>query len=217
MRTTRHATALALVLAASIAACNSAAAPTEPSLEPSVPAAPSASLVSEAPVISAEPSPTSVEPSAASSASAEASASPGSGAAAACTGSDANRDFFAEAAQALDWAVYCPVLPAGWFVDTGEYTLRNGGLLHIEYKGPAGARLEVTERGPCDVADRCAPEGQVLGDAAFGDRPASLVAAEDDHLVIATADESGEWWAAGLGLEPGTFTEIVADFALVSD
>jgi hypothetical protein len=133
-----------------------------------------------------------------------------------CTGTADNRSFFADAAAALSFDVYCPVLPAGWFVDTGEYLLRNGGMLHVEYKGPGGARLDVTESGPCLSSDGCVPEGQELGDASFGGRPGTLIGAEDDYLVVASSDESGQWMASGIGLGRDMFAEIVADFVLVS-
>src|SRR2546426_150436 len=79
--------------------------------------------------------PPAVEPSA--------SASGGPGPAGACSGSAENRDFYRAAASALSWTVYCAVLPAGWFVDSGQYRHAGGGCVRIAYTGPGGPRLEV--------------------------------------------------------------------------
>ena len=135
----------------------------------------------------------------------------------ACTGSDANRDFYAAAAGALDWAVYCPVLSSGWFVNTGEYTLRDGGRLTIEYKGPAGARFALDERGACPSADGCAPAGSEVGPAAFGDRAGTLVALDDGRLAVFAADATGTWLATGSGLEQDAFSRFAGDLVEVSD
>ena len=52
-----------------------------------------------------------------------------SGSAAACAGSDDNRAFYANAAGAVDWPVYCPVLPAGWFVGTVQAKMPVNGAM----------------------------------------------------------------------------------------
>ena len=87
-------------------------------------------------------------------------------AAAECSGSDANRDFFASVAGSVDWAVYCPVLPSGWFVESGQYRLAGGSWLEIAYRGPGGTRIELRQGAPCSI-DGCVPTGTDLG-AALG-------------------------------------------------
>ena len=67
-------------------------------------------------------------------------------AAAACTGSDDNRVFYAGVADAVAWDVYCPVLPTGWFVETGTFTASRGGKMEISYKGPGGRRIAIRRR-----------------------------------------------------------------------
>ena len=57
-------------------------------------------------------------------------ASPATGSAAACAGNDDNRKFFASIAATVEWPVYCPVLPVGWFA-SGQYRLAGGGWLEI--------------------------------------------------------------------------------------
>jgi hypothetical protein len=138
------------------------------------------------------------------------------GSAADCSGSENNREFYASAAQALSFDVYCPVLPAGWFVEHGEYHLRNGGILQISYKGPSGRSLELVERGPCVEGDDCMPSGTEEGDVAFGSRPATIVALDDGRLaVVAEAVTDGSWWIIGSGLDEQALTEIAADLVLI--
>jgi hypothetical protein len=143
--------------------------------------------------------------------------SSGTGQAATCTGSDANRDFYADAAAALDWAVYCPVLPTGWFVNTGEYTLRDGGRLTIAYKGPGGAQFALDQRDACASADGCAPAGSEVEPAMFGDRSGTLLALDGGRLAVFAADPSGTWLATGSGLEQSDFIGLAADLVEVSD
>ena len=72
-------------------------------------------------------------------------ASPSAGPASACSGTAENKDFYAAAAAAVQWTVYCPVLPKGWFVVTGRYRLAGGGRLEISYRGPSGASFTLRE------------------------------------------------------------------------
>jgi hypothetical protein len=140
----------------------------------------------------------------------------GRGSAADCSGTDNNRDFFADAANALDFDVYCPVLPRGWFVETGEYQLRNGGLLRISYRGPGGTGIDLLERGPCEAGDDCMPSGTEEGEASIGSRPATVIALDDGGLmVVAQATGEGIWSVTGTGLDEAALTRIAADLVLV--
>jgi hypothetical protein len=168
---------------------------------------PSVQITSE-PAESTSPSP---------EAAASGDASPDvAGSADACSGTDNNRDFFADAAAALDFDVYCPALPRGWFVDTGEYQLRNGGMLAITYHGPGGAVIDLLESGPCQEGDDCMPAGTEEGKAAFGDRPATIVAFDDGRLmVVAESVPDGQWSITATGLDEATLTAIAKDLVLV--
>lgn len=137
---------------------------------------------------SGEPSPGS---SPASSPGASAEASPGASAsptAAGCSGSDANREFFAEAAEALAFETYCAVLPSGWSLVSGGYRGASGGRLEISYKGPGGATL-LLRQGPAACADdpACPPTGTDLGEATYGDRPGALLQTDAGFAVDASA------------------------------
>jgi hypothetical protein len=205
------------LVAVLLVACNDTAAPT-----PSNPAA-SASAVAPAtePATSEEP-PASEEPSSPTETASppvdepSSSASTEPGAAAACSGSDKNRDFFRAAASALSWTVYCAVLPAGWFVDTGQYRQAGGGWVEIAYRGPGGARLELHEGAFCAEGDGCVPPGTELGDAPFGDRTGTLVALDDGGFaLVVDRGEKISWLAIGTGLDEATFRMIAAALAPV--
>jgi hypothetical protein len=178
--------------------------PAEPSFaaEPSVPAEPSVEPVATpSPSSAADPSP---------------SESAGSGAAEACSGSDDNRLFFADAAVVLNWTVYCAVLPSGWFVDTGGYRRAGGGRLEIAYRGPDGARVELREGAFCADGTGCVPSGTESGDAAFGDKTGTLIATDDGGwAVVVERDAAISWLAVGTGINEDTFRSITSALAAV--
>lgn len=141
----------------------------------------------------------------------------GSTSAADCSGSDQNRSFFADAAAALPWAVYCPVVPDTWFVETGSFRLGDGGTLRIAYKGPDGARLELREGAICPDPSTCQPSGQEMGPTAFGDRQGTLIALEGGgHAVIVDPGAPVSWLAIGANLDEPTFRGLAAAVHLVA-
>lgn len=180
MRANRHPPAVAACVVLLIAALSGACGGTDVTASPSDsgPTGTTAAAPTDAPPTASEPPPpppsapaeteAPTETPVAASEDPASSPSDGPGSAAACSGSDNNRDFFADAAENLAFDVYCPVLPRGWFVDTGEYSLRNGGMLAITYHGPGGAVIDLLESGPCQEGDDCMPAGTEEGDAAFG-------------------------------------------------
>ena len=131
-----------------------------------------------------------------------------------CTGSDDNRDFFADAAANLKWTVYCAVLPTGWVVDVGGYRLANGGKLEIAYRNRSGARIELHEGAFCTNAGGCVPAGSDEGEAAFGDVTGRLIAVSDGSWALSVeGDEPISWLAIGSGMDEDTFraaTEALA-------
>jgi hypothetical protein len=143
---------------------------------------------------------------------------PGS-AAAACSGSHDNRVFFAAIAGQVTWTVYCAVLPAGWFVDTGSFSLRDGGRMEITYKGPNGARFTLDEGNVCTAgASACGPRNSDLGAARFGDRSGSLVTTDGSGGLALYIDPGGfpAWTALGTGLDQPTFTSFAASLVPVA-
>jgi hypothetical protein len=145
------------------------------------------------------------------------SASAGAGPAGACSGSAENRDFYRAAASALSWTVYCAVLPAGWFVDSGQYRQASGGWVQIAYRGPGGARFELHEGAFCTASDGCVPSGTESGDAPFGDKTGTFVGLDDGGwAVVVDRGEKISWLAVGTGLDEAAFRAVVAALAVVS-
>lgn len=143
--------------------------------------------------------------------------STGGGPAAACAGSDENRDFFASVAAAVDWAVYCPVLGRGWFVEAGQYRLAGGGWMEIAYAGPSGARLDIRQGAAC-ATEGCVPSGAEAGEAAFGDRTGTLLILDGERsAVVVDPGETPSWTIVGSGLDQAAFAAIAADLARVGN
>lgn len=144
--------------------------------------------------------------------------SPGS--AAACSGNDDNRAFYVGVAGAVAWDVYCPVLAAGWFVDTGSFRLSGGGRMDISYRGPGGQRIEIRQGAFCDDASGCPPSGSDVGPARFGDRAARLYetgATPGTPIVFAAGGGSIGWEAVGIGMDGTTLAAYTAAFAKVGE
>jgi hypothetical protein len=211
---------LLLLVPALLGACISSAAPPAPSpvvssLAP-VTAPPSQSVAPSSEAPSTEPTET---PPSTPAATDEATATPdaaspspsGSGSAATaegCSGNDDNRTFFADAATAYDWPVYCAVLPAHWFVDVGS---RKSGKLEISYKGPDGARFELHEGAFCAVGADCVPAGSEAGSVTFGDRMTTLIHAYDGSRAAAVdRGKKISWMAVGVNLDDATFGAFLA-------
>jgi hypothetical protein len=130
-----------------------------------------------------------------------------------CTGTDDNRTFYATAATNLDWPVYCPALPARWFVSTGSYSGGGGGRLVIDYKGPGGATLSVQQGAFCEDGDGCVGSGSDVGAAAFGDQTGTLVSLDDGGFaIVVDRGANPSWLAIGTGLDEATFRGFAAAF-----
>ncbi len=172
----------------------------------------------DAPSDSAEPTQTPTdEPSDEPSTEPSTEPSPsGAGAADACTGTPENQDFYAHVAAAVDWSVYCPALPRGWFVRTGRYGLAGGARLEISYRGPGGAEIDLKEGAFCASSDGCVPAGSDAGTAAFGDRTGALVSVGDGSWALSVdAGANPSWLLTGTGLAEEAFRTIAADLVIV--
>ncbi len=209
----------AVLVAACLPAATSTPAATSPA--PSVSDSPTGteappSAEATAPTATDEPSPSIVVIDTPPPAEPSASASAGAGPAGACSGSDENRDFFRAAAAVLSWTVYCAVLPAGWFVDSGQYRQASGGWVQIAYRGPGGARLEVHEGAFCTASDGCVPSGTESGDAPFGDKTGTFVALDDGgSAVVVDRGEKISWLVVGTGLDEAAFRAIAGALTIV--
>ncbi len=133
-----------------------------------------------------------------------------------CTGTDENQAFYEAVAAAVDWSVYCPSLPRGWFVRSGQYRLSDGGRLEIAYRGPDGSGLMLQEGGFCSAGD-CVPPGEELGDAAFADRTGTLVRTADGFAVSVDRGERASWLLLVSGQPEDVVRTIAADLVRVGD
>lgn len=203
------------MLLIALAACDQAAATDQPSTAESAgptetaTAASATEPPSEAPTASVEPS--SPQPPSSSAPPED------SGSAAACSGSDENRDFYASMAAAVDWAVYCPVLSDGWFVDDGQYRLAGGGWMEIGYDGPGDARIMLREGAFCGEGGGCVPSGREVGETAFGDRTGTLVAGDDGSWsVVMGRGATPSWLLVVTGLDEAGARAIAADLLTIA-
>jgi len=181
--------------------------------------APTDTPPTDAPVTAAPASgkpPASPMPAATDDASADPSADPGI--AAACSGSDANREFYVQSAGAVAWPVYCAVLPSGWFVSTGSYRAAGGGKLEISYRGPSGATMALSEGSFCADATGCVPAGADAGHASFGPRAASLVRLDDGGwAVVADRGARPSWLFVSHSLDQAASVALAAALTGVAD
>jgi hypothetical protein len=182
----------------------------EPSTSPTAPASPSSEPSSEPSTETASPD---VTPS----------STPGGagGTALACSGSSQTKDFFTAIAEAVQWPVYCAVLPAGWSVDRGSgntYALANGGRMVIGYHTNAGLHLELREGHWCtDSANACSPHDQDVGPIALGDLNGELMTlGSGGYVAYIAAGESPSWTITGTGIDEAAFRSLVGALALVS-
>jgi hypothetical protein len=153
---------LVAALALAVAGCASTA-PTPLTVYLTLPPGetPSATATAEA-----TPSPTE-EPSPSESPSESPSASPTSPAAG-CTGSEAHKAYFVNAAKDLPWDVYCAVLPSGWWLQSSVYERTDGGRLVTVYTNNGGDVVILTEGWLCAVLSTCLDIYPSLGSASFG-------------------------------------------------
>ncbi len=132
--------------------------------------------------------------------------------AAGCSGNPGNQDFFRAVSEAVQWPVYCAVLPGGWTVGAGTYSLAGAGQLEISYQGPGGRRFELLEGAFCASGDGCVPGGSDLGPAAFGDREGTLIATgSDSWVIVVDPGSSVAWQAIGTSMSEEELRQLAAD------
>ena len=206
--------ALVIPVTFAVSACFGSSTPTPAATtEPTAAAtATPAPTVTPTPLVTPTANPTATtEPSESPSASPGASASPGTIDASICTGTAQNKDFFAAAATAEPWTVYCAVLPAGWSVTTGEYRLSSGGRLAIAYKGPSGATLAISEGAFCTSGvSSCSPRDSTIGDASFGDLPGTLVNVSGGFALYVGPGSTTAYQATGTGMDESAFRALAS-------
>jgi hypothetical protein len=121
-------------------------------------------------------------------------------------------------AAAVNWTVYCPVLPDGWFVQNGQYRLADGGHLEIVYQGPNRAQVKLDEGAFCTIPGGCVPPGVDAGSTAFGDGDGTLVALDDGSWAVALDREATlSWLLVVTGLDEAATRTIAAGLVVVGE
>ena len=134
--------------------------------------------------------------------------------AAACTGTASNKDFFAKAAGAMNWTVYCAVLPSGWSLTEGSYENAPAGLLQVHYKHGTSAEIALYEGNMCGLGPAGFCTWKTLsvdhGPSAF-DHLAAELYTYYSYLVIDTGyGTAHEYLVFGTGLTQAQFVAYVA-------
>lgn len=183
-----------------------------PSLAPSV-GPNSSDSFSPSPSDSSGPSPTgSIGPSADPTPSGSAGPSPTApSTASVCSGAKDTPDFYESFAGAVNFPVYCAVLPAGWSLVAGTYHLANGGHITISFRRRAdSATFELDEGSFCADNSGCVPSGTAAGSGPFGDLSGSLVQTSSGFALVVAKGEKPSWLATGNGLDQASFLALTA-------
>jgi hypothetical protein len=132
-----------------------------------------------------------------------------------CTGTDENLAFYAQFAQVVDWPVYCPALPSGWFVGSGQWRQADGPRLEISYRGPGGAGLLLQEGAYCPADGDCVPPGDEIGQTAFGDREGTLIETADGWAIVVDRGEQPSWLLTVTGVGEAAARGFASDLVEV--
>ena len=207
---------LSLLVDIMVAACANSYAPHAPSdtIQPVAPATSVAGSDAPAPAPPTE-TPASPEPPVSESPSPTTEPEPTAGddghLGGECSGTDENLEFFVQFAAVVDWPVYCPVLPSGWFVGSGQWRQADGPRLEISYRGPGGAGLLLQQGAYCPGEGDCVPPGDDLGETAFGDRAGRLIAAADGWAVVVDRGDTPSWLLTLTGVGEAAARRIASD------
>lgn len=136
----------------------------------------------------------------------------------ACTGSASNQAFWAEAASATKWDVYCAVLPAGWYTSDAFYEGTSSGTIHIILKVAGGPKVEIDEGSFCTTdAATCSPHESLIGKSAFGDLLGDLDALSGGGFAIYVNPGTAKAYSIkGSGMSQDTFVAYAAALAKVA-
>jgi len=137
--------------------------------------------------------------------------------AAACTGTADNKAFFAKAAGAMNWTVYCAVLPSGWSITKGSYTNAPNGLLEVDYLHGSEQFL-LYEGNVCGLmAGFCTWHSLVTdqGPAAFDHLAAESYLYGPYRLIDVDYGSAHEYLAGGTELTQSQFVAYAAAIRVV--
>jgi hypothetical protein len=137
--------------------------------------------------------------------------------AAACTGTKQFKSLFADGARQLPFATYCAVLADDWWIHEGEYTLRNGGILGVQYQNGRDFMLLLEEGNLCSgMLGDCNFGIDSVGRIWLGDMAADLYvlavpgipAGPGPYLAYTSLGRGHDYWLIGMGMSKETFVKI---------
>lgn len=136
-----------------------------------------------------------------------------SGSAGGCSGSDKNKAWWTAESPHFTWAVYCGVVPGGWYMTAGNDNYMSGGKLDASYKDPAGGLFTINEGAFCTTSvAACSPHtGASLGAASFGDLSGQLYALSGGGFAIYVGPGTVHGYTAvGESMSQATFVALAA-------
>ena len=128
-----------------------------------------------------------------------------------CSGSVKNQAFFADAANKVPFAVYCGVMPGGWYFGTASDAYGSTGWVKATYSGPGGAQIVIQEGAFCTSgSSACSAHDSVLGSANFGDLNGTLdsLGPNAGFAIYVSAGTAHGYTATGTNVSQGTFVSI---------
>jgi hypothetical protein len=144
-----------------------------------------------------------------------------------CTGTAANKSFYAEAAAKLPYDIYCAVLPSDYWVEAGDYETDRGGYVEVEYTNGRHFVLMLVQgnicEGPCDFKDALQIDEKIwLGEIGaylyFMPQPGVAgaqpdISDPDAHglfMAYAPAGTFRGYALLGMGMSKATFVKLAA-------
>jgi hypothetical protein len=174
-------------------------------------------VVTATPTPTPEPTPTGTPSGGPGASASTAAATPTpeptpTGPAGGCSGSALNQAFFADAANRVPFAVYCGVMPGGWYLGSAQDAYGPTGWVKATYSGPGGATIAIQEGAFCTSgSSACSAHDSVLGSAHFGDLSGTLdsLGPNAGFALYVGAGTTHGYTATGTSVSQATFVGIV--------
>jgi hypothetical protein len=138
--------------------------------------------------------------------------------AAACTGTPEHQAYFVKAASALEFDVYCAVLPSGWWLQSSGFDQR-ADYLGVAYKNNAGDFFVLAEGRLCENLSHCMDGGlSIEGPASFGGLAGSLRLVANPpaiYDIVVTPHSVPGYEALGGGISRAQLVQFTASLVRV--
>jgi hypothetical protein len=137
----------------------------------------------------------------------------------ACSGTEANRAAFADAASKVTFTVYCAVLPSDWQISSLRYLTGARGWVTVKYGTASGSSIQLSEGAWCTTSSTaCLGPVTCSGTAYFADLPGiSCVAKVDpsEYYVFVDTGTSRAYRMDGVGMSKDQFQAWASALAKV--